>query len=170
MNYQQLILDSNVFIQAYRYHYPMDIFPSFWNKLIELAYEGFIVSIDKVKKELYKYDDNLKIWCDNNLPPNFFASTYNEEVIKEYKKLAEWAAHKNDRYTQKAIRDFLDSDNADAFLIAYVAVAPKNRILVTQEVSSPNSKRTIKIPDVCKEFGLRCINLVEMLRLLGISI
>ncbi|MET3114076.1 hypothetical protein AAKU52_001809 [Pedobacter sp. CG_S7] len=47
------VLDSNFFIQAHRMHYPMDVVPSFWLKIKELAKNGIIVSIDKVKDEIH---------------------------------------------------------------------------------------------------------------------
>jgi hypothetical protein len=46
------LLDTNIFIQAHRVSYPFDIFNSFWEKIIELAERGNIISIDKVKMEI----------------------------------------------------------------------------------------------------------------------
>lgn len=45
-------LDTNIFIQVHRVNYPFDIFSSFWEKIIELAERGNIISIDKVKMEI----------------------------------------------------------------------------------------------------------------------
>ena len=47
------VLDSNFFIQAHRFHYPIDVAAGFWNKVRQLAEAGRIISIDKVQKELY---------------------------------------------------------------------------------------------------------------------
>ena len=49
---KKYLLDSNVFIQAHRMHYPFDVVPSFWKKLVELSNKGIVISIDKVKKEI----------------------------------------------------------------------------------------------------------------------
>ena len=54
------VLDSNFFIQAHRVSYPLDIAFSFWNKVKQLADEGRIISIDKVKNELYDKNDALE--------------------------------------------------------------------------------------------------------------
>lgn len=67
----QYVLDSNIFIQAHRSVYPLDVVPSFWNKIKALAEAGTIISIDKVKKELYKNEDDLKDWCKSSLPDDF---------------------------------------------------------------------------------------------------
>jgi hypothetical protein len=48
------LLDTNFFIESYRSGFPMDVVPSFWNKLASLAAEGKVVSLDKVKEEIYR--------------------------------------------------------------------------------------------------------------------
>ncbi len=55
---------------------------------------------------------------------------------------------------------FLDS--ADLFLIAKARVV--GYTIVTEEKSAPKSQRKICIPDVCKEFNVRSINTMELLR------
>jgi hypothetical protein len=47
------VLDTNFFIQAHRVNYPFDVAISFWNKVKQIASEKKIISIDKVKKEIY---------------------------------------------------------------------------------------------------------------------
>jgi hypothetical protein len=46
------ILDSNFFIEAHRVSYPVDVAYSFWNKVKQLAENGTIISIDKVRNEI----------------------------------------------------------------------------------------------------------------------
>jgi hypothetical protein len=70
-------------------------------------------------------------------------------------------------YQRSAINEFLDADEADAFLVAYALVDPQNRYKVTQEVSRPQQKSKIKIPDCCMAFGLRNLTTIEMFRELG---
>jgi len=65
------VVDSNFFIQAHRAHYPLDVAVSFWAKVRQLSHDGKIISIDKVKDELYDNNDSLKEWCKANLPDNF---------------------------------------------------------------------------------------------------
>ena len=48
------VVDSNFFIQAHRATYPIDIAIGFWNKVKQLALDGVIISIDKVKNALHK--------------------------------------------------------------------------------------------------------------------
>ncbi len=65
------VVDSNFFIQAHRVNYPLDVAFSFWNKVKQLADYGKIISIDKVKQEIYQNEDALKPWCVTNLPRFF---------------------------------------------------------------------------------------------------
>ena len=52
------MVDSNLFIQAHRVNYPLDVVKSFWEALSELAHKDKICSLDKVKKEIYENDDD----------------------------------------------------------------------------------------------------------------
>ncbi len=157
------VVDSNFFIQAHRVNYPLDVAASFWIKIRELAEKGTIFSIDKVQNELYKNKDALTEWCEANLPDTFFKDS--TEVLAEYGQITKWALSRSDLYLQKALNEFLDADEADAWLVSY-ALSHKI-VLVTQEVSAPMSKAKIKIPDVCIQFGVKYINTIEMLRQLG---
>ncbi len=157
------LLDSNVLIQAHRMHYPFDVVPSFWNKLLALA-NNSVISIDKVKKELcdVSTEDHLSHWCKNDLDATFFNDT--QSCIDKYAEIAIWT---NDQiqYTQDAKDEFLATDLADPWLIAY---ALKNDcVIVTHETSQPLGKKRIKIPEPCNHFGVRFISPIDMFRELG---
>lgn len=159
------VVDSNFFIQAHRANYPLDVATSFWSKVIQLAEEGKIVSIDKVKNEIFKNEDDLKQWCEINLPDNFFKDT--STIIPQYSQVATWAVSKSGHYLPNALAEFLDADEADAWLIAHALVDPAQHILVTHEVSEPNRKSKVKIPDACIANDVQYCNTIEMLRQLG---
>lgn len=159
------VLDSNFFIQAHRFTYPIDIATGFWNKVISLAQSGTIVSIDKVKEELYKNNDALKTWCKENLPRAFFKDS--SETMIQYGQVVSWAMSRSDHYQQKALDEFLDADEADAFLIAYTLAEINDRFIVTQEVRNPQQRSKVKIPDCCSALGVRYLNTIEMFRELG---
>ena len=143
----------------------MDIAFSFWNKVKELADSGQIISIDKVKDELYDKNDDLEDWCKANLPEDFFKSS--DDVMLEYGKISAWAISMNGHYLPNALNEFLASDEADAFLVAYSLADNENRVLVTHEVSQPNRKNRIKIPEACAPFDVRYLNTIGMLREIG---
>ena len=162
---QIYLVDSNFFIQAHRAIYPLDIATGFWNKVKMLSDSGTIFSIDKVKNELYNKNDELENWCKNNLPDSFFKDS--SEIIQEYSQITTWAVSKADHYLPNALSEFLDADEADAFIVAYALSDKSNITIVTQEISQPNRKNRIKIPEPCNEFDIKYINTIEMFRQLG---
>lgn len=160
------LVDSDIFIQAHRATYPIDVMPSFWNKIKDLALSGRIKSIDKVKQEIYQnssHEDELKDWCLNNLPSDFFIET--APVIENYIQIVRWAEGKRSFYKSFALTEFLGADIADPWLVA--TAMNKDIIVVTQEKSQPDRKSRIKIPEVCDAFEVNFLNTIEMLRSLG---
>lgn len=152
------ILDTNILVYPNRISHPMDIYPSYWDKMTDLLRLENIISIDKVKEEIYAHNDSLTDWCKLNIPKSFWNSSVNS--ISEYAEIQNWAQNKN--YNERALIEFADSKNADPFLIAYALNKKRNENLdisiVTLEVSAPESKRSVKITDVCIEFKIRYIN------------
>ncbi len=160
------LLDSNFFIEAHRTSYPFDVVPSFWIKVKELAEQGKIISIDKVKKELLQNKDELSDWIIDNLPEDFFKDT--SSVVPNYATLTGWVYSKSSQYSPTAISEFLDADEADAWLIAF-AMTYENHI-VTHEVSKPNSKSRVMLPDAAKPFNVNCVKTIDLFRALGVKI
>lgn len=159
------VVDSNFFIEAHRTTYPLDIATGFWNKVKELAHSGKVVSIDKVKKELYDKNDALEAWCRANLPQNFFKST--AEVMPQYAQVVNWGPTRRPEYLPQALNEFLDADEADAFLVAYALADVSDRILVTQEIGSSVKINKVKIPDACDALNVRYMKTLEMFRDMG---
>lgn len=159
-------LDTNTFIQAHRATYPLDVATSFWERIKQLAEEGKIISIDKVKDEIDENEDDLKFWTETNLPGDFFKSTAGQAILNEYGLMAPWAESKASHYQRGAIDEFLDFYTADAWLVAYCKST--GCTLVTQEVSNPHQKNRIPIPEPCNAFNVSYCNMIEMFRRLGV--
>ncbi len=165
------VVDSNFFIQAHRDSYPIDVALTFWKKVKEIAHAGKIVSIDKVKDELYHHpsapekQDALEKWCRANLPVDFFKDT--SLHINSYQSVVNWAVAKNNHYKASALTEFLSAGEADAFIVAYALTDPNNTTIVTYEKSDLLNKRRIKIPEPCNHFNIRFINSMSLFRELG---
>lgn len=155
------LLDTNILIRC-KNEMPMDIFQSFWKHLAELAQEGLIYSSVKVKEEIDKGNDELKQWCDFNLPSGFFLpfSSY-----AEYARLMAWASS-NAVFSPTAKQEF--ATVADAFLVA--TAASRQFKVVTFETSDPNCKKRVKIPDACIAIGVEYCSLNDMLHELRVCI
>jgi hypothetical protein len=130
-----------------------------------LAEQERVISIDKVKKAFYDKNDALEDWCRNNLPEDFFKDT--SIVMEAYKQVIAWAMLNSGHFLPNALNEFCDADEADAFLVAYCLANPTTSIVVTQEVSEPNKKNKVKIPDACIGLNVSCVNTIEMFRQLG---
>ena len=58
----------------------------------------------------------------------------------------------------------------DPFLIAYAYAATEERLVVTFEVSAPKKQRANrKIPDVCRELGVSCVTLFDLIEALDFT-
>lgn len=79
-------------------------------------------------------------------------------------ELTKWAASMATHYTPGALAEFLDVNEADAWLVAYAKA--NNNVIVTHEVSDRQTKKRIKIPDA-GFVPVTCVNTIEMFRLLG---
>lgn len=156
------LLDTNIFIE-YRKHYPMDVWTTFWRKLSDLAMEGQVVSSVKVKDEIKDGFDELKEWVLSNVPQGFFLP-FDSEALNAYSALQNWAASGN--FTDTAKSEF--AAKADAYIIA--TAYSKGMTLVTLEISEPQRRNKVKIPDACMGIGANWCDLNTMFRNLGVTI
>ena len=159
------LLDANVLIEAAKHYYAFDLAPSFWKELANNAKKARICSIDKVKAELDKKEDELKRWADSDFV-EWFEPTYGTDVLEEYGKIMKWVESTN--FTDNAKKDFANPKKADAWVVAYASA--KGYVSATHEKYRPNIKNRIPIPNICKEFNIRCVDTFQMLRELGIQL
>lgn len=157
-------LDANVFIEAARRYYAFDLVPTFWERLVDLANDGRVESIDRVRDELLRGKDELAEWIDGHFS-EAFASTDDEEVMQSYSQIITWAMNQ-DQYTEAAKEEF--ARVADGWLVAYAHC--KGHTLVTHEVPSQGSKKRVAIPDVCNAFNVSYLDTFKMLRNLGVKL
>lgn len=158
------VLDANVLIQAKRLHYRFDVCPGFWEALIAFHSRGLVQSIDRVRKELVDYGDELSDWVKTTAPKSFFQSTNNTDCVSQYRDVNRWVESR-DQYLPAAKSKFASC--ADSWLIAFSKI--NGYVLVTHEEGAEYSKKRVKIPDVCNEFGVQIANTYEMLASLGVS-
>jgi hypothetical protein len=84
-----------------------------------------------------------------------------------YSQVIAWAISRSGHYLPNALNEFLDVDEADAFLVAFCLADPINRFIVTQEQSEPHRQNKVKIPDACIALNVSYMNTIEMFRQLG---
>lgn len=153
------IIDANIFMQAARSYYSFDIAQRFWDSLVDYANDGKLISVDKVFQEIKagREDDPLLLWSKDYFI-EYFDTTQIAPIVQAYADLICWAG--NSDYSQAAKDEFMEDDNADAWIIAYAKA--NNGIVVTFEKTS-SKKSKIPIPHVCDEFQIEYCDTFEML-------
>jgi len=156
------VLDANVFIEAARRYYAFDLAPRFWDSLVQHAANERIRSIDRVKQELERGNDELAEWAEAHFG-DAFVSTNEANIIQAFGGIMAWVQAQS-QFTDAAKADF--AGGADGWLVAYGKA--KGYVVVTHEVLNPVVRRKVPIPNVCQAFGVQFIDTFEMLRVLGI--
>lgn len=81
------LLDSNVFITAFRSYYAFHFTPGFWDWLKGQHFAGNIASVQNVRHEItQKHDDRLATWV-KALPRSFWLSPNDEPTLAAMSKL-----------------------------------------------------------------------------------
>ena len=84
-------------------------------------------------------------------------------VVRVYTDIMMWV-QRHPKYLDLAKAKF--ATGADGWLVAYARV--HGATVVTNEQSAPESRREIKLPDVCDQFGVQRENTFAMLRALNV--
>lgn len=158
------LLDSNVLIEAKNRYYAFDFCPGFWKCLIGHYNSGELCSIDYVRQELLRGNDELAEWVKNEVPNEFFFDTQEDDTRKKYREIILWV-QRNPQFFDLAKAGFAAA--ADGWLLAYAQV--KNLVVVTQEQLSPDARKTVPIPNVCEQFGIEYEDTFFMLKTLGVK-
>lgn len=156
------LLDANILIDPKRDYYPIERVPEFWNWLI---YRGNQQKI-KIPLEIYeelqnKVDktgrkDSLTEWIEQNEVDR--ALLLNENANQNFVSTIITKG-----YSPHLTDDEIKKVGRDPFLISYGLTDTINRTIVTNEVSRTNAEgANRKIPNVCKDFNIRCINTFQL--------
>jgi len=151
--------DASSFIEM-KESYPKDIFPKLWEKIEKLCKEGRLIAPLEVKEEIEQGDDDLKRWIRSKNIKKIFIKPDKSQVnlVTEILKLHGFLA-----------KPGKPGPNADPWLIAlakaksneaHANLFPNKYIVVTEE----SKTRTERIPAVCKNYNIECINLIELFR------
>lgn len=160
MNSDVYILDSSIFIEAARRYYPLDFAKPFWEGLIRYADQGLLMSCDRVYDELMRGEDDLAAWVEGHFAP-YFQTTQNDKVLANYARLVQWAMQ-SETFNDKAKDEFMEVENADAWLLAYALTY--GGTIATHETFDPLIRKRIPIPNVSAAFDIACCDTFEMLR------
>ena len=147
-------IDTNVLMDWQARYFPTDVFASLITKVDGLIAESRFVAPSLVEEEIGAVGTaDLTLWSKQR--SQVFVPL--GEVFKEGLSIQGRFPGLKD---PKA-----EYEEADAYVIALARL--RNGVVVTQETSASekrNPRRTHFIPDVCRELGVPCINLLGMIR------
>ncbi len=158
------LLDANTLIDAKRDYYPIERVPEFWDWLMSQGRLGNI----KIPAEVYEEFSDTK---DKNGKMDELATWAESPEVKDSLLFAEEAEQDlvariaYGGYVANPTDDDLIKIGRDPFLLSYALKEPSNRCVVTTESSKPSKQGANRhIPDVCKDFNIRCIDSFRMIR------
>lgn len=151
------VLDTGFFILS-RDYYP-ETFPSFWENLDKLVDLQKLSSVSEVEKELNNYggkQQHLLQWIRKN------KNIFTKPSIQEQQKVREIFSISNFKNLIKKKELPEGKAFADPFVIAEAMTIQEGIVVTRENPAGKDSKGNIqgspKIPDVCKHFGIRCLN------------
>ena len=148
-------LDTNVLMDWQARFYPLDVFASLESKIDGLIASGACRAVDLVREEIEAVGTpGLRSWVAAH--SGLFVPL-NPEVQAEAASI------------EASYPDLMDPksqyESADAYVIALAKL--EGGIVVSQETSAQEKRNPPKdhyIPDVCRDLGLPCINLLGLFR------
>jgi hypothetical protein len=142
------VFDTSAFIVLKNF-YPAT-FGTLWSRIDELVAAGTILSVREVFNELHNYNDAdfIQDWAKQQKA--VFSKPSNEELLVVKQILA--IPHFQVLISNKAI--LKGTPVADPFVVAAAKI--RGATVVTQEGLKPNAA---KIPNVCEEFKVPCVDL-----------
>ncbi len=158
------LIDANVFMTAHRQLYPFDLAPSFWEQLVEKASDRIVI-IEEIQKEIRKGQDLLVKWYKQECSKFTVLGIPEPDVINAYRMIIN-SVNVSKRYTRLAKQEFASS--ADSWLCAYGLASGET--IVTLETYDAEIKKRVKIPNICRVFGIQYIDLIQFMREIGIRL
>jgi hypothetical protein len=148
-------LDTSFFMDWQARYYPLDVFRSLEAKIEELIATGQLAAVHLVREEIDSVGTpDLRAWAKSH------ADLFTPLTPELQAAGAAIEAAYPDLMDPKGLHE-----SADAYVIALAQV--RNGTVVSQETAAAekrNPKRTHYVPDVCRDLGVSCINLLGLAR------
>ena len=158
------LLDANVLIAAANGLFQLDRVPQFWSWLEDMGHQGRVAVPVEIWEEFKDGNDLLAAWARSGDMKDalLLVEEADPGLVGEVVSVG-YAADLSDTEIAEVGRD--------PFLIAYAYSRPDERVVVTGEVSRPGRQRgRRKVPDVCSDLGVECMDLVGLINTLDFRI
>ena len=164
------LLDANSFVTPYQNYYSFDIASGYWKQLQTILLRDDVVVMDVVKSEIEKGEDSLTEWL-TSIKELEILDRRDQSILSKYSAVLKYLQD-SPLYSDKALRAWSDVSVADPWLIA--TASAKGYTLVTFEqsagiISTQNPSGKPKIPDIAREFGVKCVKLFYFKKIMKIT-
>jgi len=150
------LLDANTYIQAKSLHYRMHIVPGFWDWLDQQFGYGQVGSIRSVYDELAAGGDELSDWVKQRR--HQFLAVDEEEAQAVFADIADYIAT-HSSYREPHVSSFLAG--ADPWLVAKAKTIGAQ--VVTNEARVGAGSKKVKVPNICDQFQVACLDTYDLL-------
>ncbi len=148
------LIDVSSVITVWHTYYSPSMVPEFWHWFEYQIKKGICKMPLAIFEELQSSDPLFKEWCSRNKKELLINQEVNTELVQR-------VLYEGYGLTFTGIE--LQQIRGDPFLIATALIDPTNHCVVTEEVSRPKAMgRNRKIPDICMNFHIKCINMVRL--------
>lgn len=150
------LLDANVLIDAGRDYYPLERVPEFWDWLVHQSERGVVAVPAEMYEEVVAGKGSLVDWLREHKGTLVLGNEAEPALVRDVLSRG---------YAVDLAGDEIERIGNDPFIVAYARADPCPATVVTTEVSKPSAQRgNRRLPDVCREFQVRCINTFRLLR------
>ncbi|WP_409437695.1 DUF4411 family protein [Mycobacterium sp. SMC-14] len=139
--------DTGAILNGRRDLFRPNVFRSLWTLIEESIAAGEVRSVDEVRRELSKRDDDAKQWADAQ-----------SDLFCPLDRPVQQAATHILRLHPNLVRQGGQRSGADPFVIA-LAMASNGKV-VSEETASGRIEKP-RIPDVCAAIGVPCLTLMD---------
>jgi predicted nucleic acid-binding protein len=145
--------DTSAILNGRRDLFRPKVFHSLWAHIEDAIVAGQIRSVDEVRNELQRRDDDAKRWADTQgdlfVPLELPIQQSAAQILNVHPRLVSQGGRRS---------------GADPFVIALAMV--HSGTVVTEETARGNLTSP-RIPDVCGDPGVPCLNLMEYIETQG---
>lgn len=145
--------DTSAILNGRRDLFRPTVFQTLWVQIEGTIADGQIRSVDEVQRELARRDDDAREWADAQgdlfVPLELPIQQSAAQILNVHPRLVSQGGRRS---------------AADPFVIALAMV--RNGTVVTEETARGNLTSP-RIPDVCGDLGVPCLNLMEYIEAQG---
>lgn len=153
-------LDTNILIQAWQKYYSPKYCQQYWDILNRLGTTMKVFIPEEVYDEINRTDDDLLAWLKSS---NIQVRSTNSSVTQCLSNI--YAA---DPLHKSLVDNTRARSLADPWVIAHAMDAGATVVTKEELVTAANSRR-VKIPNICANMNIRCIDDFQMIEELNIQ-